>query len=101
MSSWARPQKHLTAGIANVNEFPHGSQHEDAISTCTSGEVKLDHAIYARIYTRVASHRSVLVNVRLKPREIRAWRSAAVRSDVTLAEWIRRACEKQLNASAD
>jgi hypothetical protein len=40
----------------------------------------------------VASTRDVRIEIRLKSRENRAWRSAARRSDLTLSEWIRYMC---------
>jgi hypothetical protein len=40
----------------------------------------------------VASTRVDRIEIRLKRRESRAWRSAAKRSDLTLSEWIRYIC---------
>ncbi len=40
----------------------------------------------------MASARSINVHLRLKPREVKAWRGAAKRADVTLSEWIRSRC---------
>ena len=37
----------------------------------------------------VPSTRDVRIEIRLKPRENRAWRAAARRSDLTLSEWLR------------
>ncbi len=44
----------------------------------------------------VASFRSVNVNIRVRPRELKTWRAAADRADETLSEWIR----MRLNLSA-
>lgn len=40
----------------------------------------------------MASTRDVRFEIRLKPRESRAWKTAAKRSDMTLSEWIRYMC---------
>jgi hypothetical protein len=40
----------------------------------------------------VPSTRDVRIEIRLKPRENRAWRAAAKRADMTLSEWIRHMC---------
>jgi len=40
----------------------------------------------------VATARSINVHLRLKPREVKMWRSAAKRADQTLSEWIRNLC---------
>ncbi|HSX22852.1 MAG TPA: hypothetical protein VLE97_08785 [Gaiellaceae bacterium] len=37
----------------------------------------------------MASSRSVNLNIRARPREMKMWRSAAKRADETLSEWIR------------
>lgn len=37
----------------------------------------------------VATSRSVNLNIRARPREMKKWRSAAKRADETLSEWIR------------
>lgn len=40
----------------------------------------------------MATARSINVHLRLKPREVKMWRSAAKRADATLSEWIRTLC---------
>lgn len=44
----------------------------------------------------MASSRSVNINIRVRPREMKVWRAAAKRADETLSEWIR----TRLNLSA-
>lgn len=48
----------------------------------------------------MASTRSKMLRLRLRPREWIAWRTKAKLADKTLSEWIRAACEAQLRESA-
>lgn len=41
----------------------------------------------------MATARSINVHLRLKPREVKAWRAEAKRLDMTLSEWIRHRCD--------
>jgi hypothetical protein len=49
----------------------------------------------------VTSTRDARIEIRLKPRENRAWRAAAKKSDMTLSEWIRHMCNVGVIPSLD
>jgi hypothetical protein len=58
-----------------------------------SGSITRLTCPYKCLYSSsVASTRDVRIEIRLKARENRAWRTAAKRSDLTLSEWIRYMC---------
>ena len=40
----------------------------------------------------MATARSINVHLRLKPREVKMWRAAAKRLDMTVSEWVRYMC---------
>jgi predicted HicB family RNase H-like nuclease len=44
----------------------------------------------------VPARRSTNFNLRLDPKELRAWRRAAKQADVPLAQWIRQRCNTSL-----
>jgi hypothetical protein len=43
-------------------------------------------------YDPVASSRSLNLNIRMRPREMKSWRVSAKRMDMTLSEWVRYMC---------
>jgi len=56
---------------------------------------------YKDPYTsRVASTRTDRIEIRLKRRESRAWRSAAEKSKLTLSDWVRGTCNLHVELSS-
>ena len=44
----------------------------------------------------MAARRSTDFHMRLEPTELRAWRRAAKKADVPIAQWVRQHCNKAL-----